>query len=341
MWRSLDRLKSWEGLLVLILVLVTIANIILEPRFLDIQNLINLFQNHIEKIIVALAMAFIIINGEIDLSVASVMAMAGCLMARLYEAGTPIEVAILVALGSGVVAGIVNGFWVAYVGLPSLAVTLAGLIGYRGIARLLLEDRAIGSYPDWFSQLGQRPIVGPFPASLLIFFLLSVIFLIILHYTAFGRYIYIIGNNREAARYSGVKVRRVKLTLFIISSIIAALAGILIAARFGSMRASTAEGFELDIITMVLLGGVSIFGGTGTLVGVLLAILIMLSLRNGMGLGLCDGQHADQCDRCFVNSLGHHTRMGARCAAMVGAPSSGYSSEGSEHGGRSTDNVIP
>lgn len=286
---SLERLKSWEGLLVLILALVVIVNIALSPVFLDIRNLVNLFQNHIEKIIVALVMALIIINGEIDLSVASVMAMAGCWMARLYESGAPMEVAILAGLASGVVAGAVNSFWVAYVGLPSLAVTLAGLIGYRGVARLLLEDRAIGSYPEWFNQLGQRPIVGPFPASLLIFFALAVIFLIVLHYTAFGRYVYIIGNNREAARYSGVKVRRVKMTLFVLSSTIAALAGILIAARFGSMRASTAEGFELDIITMVLLGGVSIFGGTGTLVGVLLAILIMLSLRNGMGLAYVTG----------------------------------------------------
>jgi rhamnose transport system permease protein len=289
MSRSWERLKSWEGLLVLILTLVVVANIVLEPRFLDIQNLVNLFQNHIEKIIIALAMALIIINGEIDLSVASVMAMSGCLMARLFESGTPLEVAMLVGIASGVVAGAVNGFWVAYVGLPSLAVTLAGLIGYRGIARLLLEDRAIGNYPEWFNQLGQKPIVGPFPASLLLFFVLAVIFLIILHYTAFGRYVYIIGNNRDAARYAGVKVRRVKMMLFVLSSTIAAVAGILIASRFGSMRASTAEGFELDVITMVLLGGVSIFGGSGSLVGVLLAILIMLSLRNGMGLAYVTG----------------------------------------------------
>jgi rhamnose transport system permease protein len=217
------------------------------------------------------------------------MALGGCLMARLYEGGTPMELAIVLSLAAGALAGAVNGFWISYVGLPSLAVTLAGLIGYRGIARLLLEDRAIGSYPDWLNQLGQRPLVGPFPAAMLIFFGLAVIFVVVLHYTAFGRYVYIIGNNREAARYSGVKVRRVKMTLFILSGLIAALAGVLIAARFGSMRASTAEGFELDIITMVLLGGVSIFGGSGSLVGVLLAILIMLSLRNGMGLAFVTG----------------------------------------------------
>jgi rhamnose transport system permease protein len=286
---SLERLKSWEGLLLLILALVVVINIVLSPVFLDIRNLVNLFQNHIEKIIIALIMALIIINGEIDLSVASVMALGGCMMARLYESGAPMELAIVGALAAGAVAGAFNGFWIARIGLPSLAVTLAGLIGYRGIARLLLEDRSIGNYPEWLNQLGQRPLVGPFPAALLIFFTLAAIFVVVLHYTAFGRYVYIIGNNREAARYSGVKVRRVKMTLFILSSTIAALAGVLIAARFGSMRASTAEGFELDIITMVLLGGVSIFGGSGSLVGVLLAILIMLNLRNGMGLAFVTG----------------------------------------------------
>jgi len=260
----LERLRSWEGLLLLILALVVVINVALSPVFLDVRNLVNLFQNHIEKIIVALIMALIIINGEIDLSVASVMAVAGCLMAKLYESGAPMELAIVLSLAAGALAGAFNGFWIAFVGLPSLAVTLAGLIGYRGIARLLLEDRAIGGYPDWLNQLGQRPLVGPFPAALLIFFALAAIFVVVLHYTAFGRYVYIIGNNREAARYSGVRVRRVKMTLFILSGLIAALAGVLIAARFGSMRASTAEGFELDIITMVLLGsGMAGLGGAG------------------------------------------------------------------------------
>jgi rhamnose transport system permease protein len=285
----LERLRSWEGLLVLILILVIIANIFLSPVYLRADNFINLFHLSIEKIIIALMMALIIINGEIDLSVASVMGMAGCVVARLHESGTPLEIAILIGLASGVVTGAFNGFWVAYVGLPSLAVTLAGLIGYRGIARLLLEDRSIGTFPEWFNALGQDPLIGPFPAALIIFAILVVLFVILLQTTAFGRYVYIIGNNREAARYSGVKVRRVKMTLFIMSGVIAAMAGILYAARLGNVRASTAEGFELDIITMVLLGGVSIFGGTGMLVGVLLSILIILNLRNGMGLANITG----------------------------------------------------
>jgi rhamnose transport system permease protein len=289
--RSLNwsRFKSWEGLLVIILILVIIANLALSPYYLGGENFINLFQLSIEKIIVALIMTLVIINGEIDLSVASVMGLSACVMASSYQQGVPIELAFVFGLLAGVVAGAFNGFWVAYVGLPSLVVTLAGLIGYRGIARILLEDKSIGGFPQWFNLLGQKPILGPFPLALIIFAVLAIIFIIILHFSAFGRYVYIIGSNRDAARYSGVKVRQVKMTLFIMSAVIASLAGMLYAARLGNVRASSAEGFELDIITMVLLGGVSIFGGTGTLIGVGLSILIILNLRNGMSLANISG----------------------------------------------------
>ncbi len=277
-------LKRWESLLLIILVVVVVFNITQSPVFLRTENLINLFSLHIEKIIVALVMTLIIINGEIDLSVASVMGLAACLMATLYEQGTPMELAILVALGAGVLCGIFNGFWIAYIGLPSLAVTLAGLIGYRGIASMLVEDRSVTGFPEWFNALGQDALVGPLPLAMIVFFFLAVAVFIALHYSGYGRYIYFIGNNLEAARYSGVRVKRIKLSLFVVSSTIAAVAGILFAARLGAVRSSTAEGFELDIITMVLLGGVSIFGGKGTLGGVILSILIVLCLRNGMNL---------------------------------------------------------
>lgn len=279
-----QRLKRWEGLLVAILLVVVAINIARSPNYLTLANQINLFQLSIEKIIVALAMTLIIINGEIDLSVASVMGLAACLAAYLFQQGQPMAVGVLVALITGALIGAFNGYWAAYVGLPSLAVTLAGLIGYRGAARILVEDRSIGEFPAWFNDLGQKNWLGPFPLALLIFFVLLILAVIILQSSAFGRYIYVIGNNREVARYSGVKVKRVKMLLFTISGFIAALSGVLLAARLGSVRGDTAEGFELDIITMVLLGGVSSFGGIGTLVGVGLSILLVLNLRNGMSL---------------------------------------------------------
>ncbi len=282
--RNLRRLKSWEGLLLAILVVVVVNNAVQSPVYLSVENQVNLFQLFVERIVVALAMTFIIINGEIDLSVASVMGLASCLLAFLHERGVPLPAAIVVTLTVGVIVGAFNGFWISVVGLPSLAVTLAGLIGYRGVARILIEDRSIGNFPEWFDRLGQQPLLGPFPLASLIFFVLLVVAIVVLQYSAFGRYVYVIGNNREVARYSGVRVRRVKMVLFIASSTVATLAGLLLAARLGAVRGSTAEGFELDIITMVLLGGVSIFGGSGTLVGVGLSILLVLNLRNGMSL---------------------------------------------------------
>ncbi len=278
------RLRSWEGLLLGLVVTVMAINALQTPFYLRLSNQINLFTLSIEKIIVALIMALIIINAEIDLSVASVMGLAACVVAYLHAQGVPVALGILAGLAVGALAGAFNGYWIAYVGLPSLAVTLAGLIGYRGAARILIEDRSIGGFPEWFNRLGQDALVGPFPVSLVLFFLLLALMLVVLHRSAFGRYVYAIGNSRDVARYSGVDVNRVKMTLFIASGFISALAGILLAARLGSVRGNTAEGFELDIITMVLLGGVSIFGGSGSLIGVALSILLILNLRNGMSL---------------------------------------------------------
>jgi len=281
---NLGRLKSWEGLLLVILVMIVVVNGAQTPAYLSVGNQINVFMLSIEKIIVALAMTFVIINAEIDLSVASIMGLAACTLAWLYHQGAPMPLAVLMGLAIGFACGAFNGFWIAYVNLPSLVVTLATLIMYRGGARILLEDRSIGEFPQWFNMLGQKPLLGPFPASLIIFFILAVIAVIILHFSGFGRYVYVIGNSRDVARYAGVKVRRVKMILFVASGAIAALAGVLFAARLGAVRGDLANGFELDIITMVLLGGVNIFGGTGTLAGVLLSILIVLNLRNGMSL---------------------------------------------------------
>ncbi len=284
MWRSLSKLKSWEGFLLAVLLLIIAYNSLQVPAYLSIGNQINLFHLSIEKIIVALVMAFIIINAEIDLSVASMMGLAACTLAYLYSIGVPIWAAFLAGLLVGVLGGLFNGFWIAKIGLPSLVVTLAMLIGFRGFARVLLEDESIGDFPDW-----QQPIIGPFPLSLLLFFVMLVLAIIILQYSGFGRYVYVIGNSKDVARYSGVKVERVKMILFTASGFIAALAGLLFAARLGAVRGDLAYGFELDIITMVLLGGVSIFGGSGSMFGVLLSILIVLNLRNGMSLANITG----------------------------------------------------
>lgn len=282
--RRVQFLRSWEAVLFFVFLAILLYNAARVPAYLTIGNQINVFYLYAEKIIVALIMAFIIINGEIDLSVASVMGLTAGVLGRLIEIGVPGGYAIAAALATGLLCGLWNGLWIAYARLSSLIVTLAGMIMFRGLVWVMVEDRSITNFPQWINHLGQDAILGPFPLSLLIFFGLFILAYIVLHHSAFGRYVYVIGNNREVARFSGVKVQQIKLILFATSGFISALAGVLYAARLGAMRASTAEGFELEIITMVLLGGVNIFGGSGTLMGVLLSILTVLNLRNGMSL---------------------------------------------------------
>jgi rhamnose transport system permease protein len=284
-----ERLKSWEGFLLVFLLIIIAINSVQAPAYLSIGNQVNLFQLSIEKIIVALVMTFVIINGEIDLSVASMMGLSACALGWMHEQGIPIQTAVLIGLALGVLGGAFNGFWIAVVGLPSLVTTLATMIMYRGLARVLLEDRSIGQFAEWFDTLGQKPLVGPLPFAMILFFILVVLAIVLLQYSGFGRYVYVIGNSKDVARYSGVKVRRVKMLIFIASGTVAAIAGLLFAARLGAVRGDLALGFELDIITIVLLGGVSIFGGSGTIYGVLLAIMIVLNLRNGMSLANLTG----------------------------------------------------
>ncbi|PHQ81013.1 MAG: hypothetical protein COB65_10590 [Thalassobium sp.] len=177
-----------------------------------------------------------------------------------------------------------NGYFIAKVGLPSLVVTLATLIGFRGLARVLVEDRGITDFPDWFDALGQQGFIGDLPFAILVFVVLFLFFYVVLQRSGFGRKTYLIGNNRNVADFAGIDTAKHKMILFIASGLVAALAGLLFAARVGAVRGDVANGFELDIITIVLLGGVSIFGGSGSLVGTLLAALIVLNLRNGMAL---------------------------------------------------------
>ncbi len=278
------RLQAWEWFLIGVLLVIVIGNSLLSPQYWTLSNQINLFQLSIEKVIVALVMTFIIINAEIDLSVGSMMGLAACAFGWLFQAGVAPSLAIIVVLFIGVAGGALNGFFITRIGLPSLVVTLATLIGFRGLARVLVEDRGIGEFPEWFDTLGQAGFLGPVPFSMLAFAILFVCLYVVLQMSGFGRKTYVIGTNREVAEFAGIDTARHKMILFVASGTVAAFAGLLYAARVGAVRGDVALGFELDIITIVLLGGVSIFGGTGSLLGTLLAVLIVLNLRNGMAL---------------------------------------------------------
>ena len=278
------RLQAWEWFLIGVLMLIVVANSLLTPQYLALSNQINLFHLSVEKVIVALVMTFIIINAEIDLSVGSMMGLAACAFGWLFQAGVAPPLAIVIVLAVGLAGGALNGFFITRIGLPSLVVTLATLIGFRGLARVLVEDRGIGEFPDWFDALGQKGFLGPVPFALLAFVVLFLCLYVVLQKSGFGRKTYVIGTNRDVAEFAGIDTAHHKMVLFMASGTIAAFAGLLYAARVGAVRGDVALGFELDIITIVLLGGVSIFGGTGSLLGTMLAILIVLNLRNGLAL---------------------------------------------------------
>jgi rhamnose transport system permease protein len=286
---SWARRNTWELLLAGILAAVVIFDITQSTGYLSVDNFVNLFQLHIEKMIIVIPMTLVIIAGEIDLSVASVMGWSAAVLATVHEHGAGFAWAIPIALLAAAAAGLAHGWCVARLGLPSLVVTLAGLIGWRGAARVLLEDRSVGGFPSWFDRLGQDRLVGPAPLAVIVFLVILVVGWIVLHYSAAGRWLFVIGDNADVARYSGIDVTRVRIALFTASSLIAGVAGIFFAARLGTVRGDLGTGFELEIITVVLLGGVSIFGGSGRMSGVVLAILIVLNLRNGFGLANVGG----------------------------------------------------
>jgi len=285
MKRLRSLLITWEALLVVLLAASIVIGGVTSPYFLSGFNFYAITSNIMEIAIMALPMTLIIIAGEIDLSVASVLGLASVVLGLLWQDGHPMWFAIGAALLVGLAAGSLNGLLVTKLGLPSLVITIGSLALFRGLAYVVLGDQAVSSFPTAFTNFGFSTIPGTeIPWSGLIFAILVIIFVVILHFSRLGRQLYAIGSNKEAARFSGINVNRVKLVLFMLSGLIAALAGVIFTARFSSARPDNAVGFELEVVTVVLLGGVNIFGGRGTLLGVILAIFILAVLQNVLGL---------------------------------------------------------
>lgn len=284
-------LLRWEWLLVLLIIIGCLVSTSISPYFLDVDNLFDMTFHFMEKSLVALAMAFIIISGNIDLSVASNLAMSAVIMATTFQSGLNIWLAVLLGLFIGTVGGLINGLLISKVRLPALVVTLGTYAFYRGVAFVLLGDLVVKGFSESFMYIGQGDVPNtPIPVPLLLFSVMAVLFGLVLHRTTFGRFIYAIGNNEEACRYSGVAVGRIKIIIFALSGFMSALAGVIMTARFGSVRPNIAAGLELDVITAVVLGGVDIFGGQGSILGVVLALFLMGIVRFGMSLKNVPGQ---------------------------------------------------
>lgn len=236
-------------------------------------------------LLIALPMTLIIITGEIDLSVASVVGLSSVLLGDLHQHGWSIPAAAAAAIVVGIVCGALNGFLVAYVGLPSLAVTIGTLALYRGLAVGILGTKAVTEFPEKWTDLAKQRIGdSSYPVIVIPFLVLAVLFVLLLHFTSFGRGVFDIGLNDEAAHFSGVNVARTTFLLFVMAGAVSAFAGIYFTLRFGSARGDNATGLELQVIAAVLLGGVSIFGGRGGLHGVIAGVLLIGVISSALRL---------------------------------------------------------
>jgi rhamnose transport system permease protein len=282
--RSTRILKSWELLLFGIAILIFLANTQASPYFLDPWNLSDATFNFTEKAMIGFAMALLIISGEIDLSVAGIIALASTAMgwALQFGVGTPGLVAI--GLAVGLLCGAFNGALVTRLGLPSIVVTIGTMSLFRGISYIVLGDQAFIGYPESFAWFGRGYVFWVISFELTLFAIFAVIYGVVLHKTNFGRHVFTIGNNPTAARFSGIRVERVKMTLFLLTGLMSGIAAICLTARLGSTRPSIAYAWELEVVTMVVLGGVSILGGSGSILGVVIAALIMGMVTFGLGL---------------------------------------------------------
>ncbi|MEK1871024.1 MAG: ABC transporter permease [Rhizobium altiplani] len=277
-------MSSWEVLLFGVAVLIFIFNSLASPYFLDAWNLSDATFNFTEKAMIAFAMALLVIAGEIDLSVAAIIALASTAMGAAAQVGVGAPGLVLIGIGVGLLCGMFNGFLVSVMKLPSIVVTIGTMSLFRGISYIVLGDQAYGGYPDDFAFFGQGYVVWVFSFEFVLFIVLAIAFAILLHATNFGRQVYTIGNNDFAARFSGIPVERVKFILFMLTGVMSGVASVCLTSRLGSTRPSIAQGWELEVVTMVVLGGVSILGGSGKIGGVVIAAFVMGLVTFGLGL---------------------------------------------------------
>ncbi|MCB8837186.1 ABC transporter permease [Aurantimonas sp. VKM B-3413] len=273
-----------EAILAILFVVALFAMASQSDRFLTTANLLNQARLMTEVGLIAIPMTFVIVTGGIDLSVGSILGLCAILVGVFWQnAGLPLPAAIILSLLAGTLAGFANGIIVTRFRVPPLIATLATLALYRGLAEGISQARSVRGYPDWFAQLGQGEFLG-IPTQLWLFALVALIGIFILRFTTFGRTTYAIGNNEAAAEFSGLAVERTKLLIYTASGFVSALAAIVFVSRVSTTRSDMGTGIELEVITAVVLGGTSIFGGRGMVIGTLIGLCLMQILQNGLSL---------------------------------------------------------
>lgn len=281
----LGRLFShWETLLVLIFIVVNVINISLSPYYLNFNNLMNSMVNFMDKGLMVYSIMMVLILGEIDISIASIITLSACTAGWACEMGAPFWLCVCIALAVGVACGAFNGLLlVAFPELNSTIVTLGTQIFFRGLAYMLLEDNSLKTYAKQLSRLAWGKIWG-MQVILVTFIVLTLVFAYVIHRIAFGRRLYAIGNNPTAAYFSGIYTKRIKLQVFAVSGLCAAFAGLFLSAKLASVRASIAQGYEMEVIAMAILGGAIPAYGKGRVVGVALGAFTIGLIRYGTGL---------------------------------------------------------
>jgi len=282
--RKFKGLLRWESMLALVLVIEFVSFASLSPYFLDVWTLSDATFNFTERAVIALPLALLIIAGEIDISVAAIIALSSVAMGLAAAMGVQTSGLVAIGLSTGLAAGMVNGALVTLGRVPSIVATIGTMTLFRGVAYAVLGDRVLKEYPQAFSVFGQGYAVGALSIELTVLMVLAVVFGLFLHVTRWGRSIYALGANPIAAKWSGVPVDRYRFALFAVTGLCSGLAAVLLTSRLGSTRPSIAQGWELEIISMVILGGVSVWGGKGTIPGVLLAAVVLGLVNFGLGL---------------------------------------------------------
>jgi len=273
-----------EAVLAAILAAALLVLAFTSERFLTVDNLLNQGRLACEVGLVALPMTLIIVTGGIDLSVGSILGLCAIMLGVLWKSiGLPLELAILLTLVIGTAAGMINGLVITRIGVPPLIATLATLALYRGLAEGISQARSVRGYPEWFFTLGQGEVLGV-PTQLWLLATAILVFGVLLACTTFGRALYAIGNSETAARFSGLPVDQAKLTIYGLSGFMAGLAAWIFVSRVSTTRSDMGTGLELDAIAAVVLGGTSIFGGTGSILGTVLGVVLVQLLKNGLAL---------------------------------------------------------
>ncbi len=289
--RLIRSLTSWEAILGLLLVVEFIYFSVETPYFFDSFNLLNASFNFVEKSILALSMIFVIICGDIDISVASIIALSSMVIGYVASLGADPWIMVICGIAVGAAAGALNGLLITLVGIPAIAITLGTQSLFRGISTIVLQDKAYTDFPESFSYFGQGYIFdSDVPFELIAYIFLVIIIGFVLHFTGYGRKLYAIGNCKSTAVFSGIKVNKIRFINFMLNGVFSGIVAIFITSRISSARPNMATNFDLESITLVVLGGVSIMGGRGNIIGVLIASFLLGYLKYGMGIMSISGR---------------------------------------------------